>query len=215
MDAGKHRSEHGKAAWWALLLLPLLAAGGWALGQMSGSDLPPPPPAASPEVRSAGDPRVKEIRVRAAEYRARVEAVKSTGRAPAAAPAEDWSRVMSNWSSLDQALDESRRNGKPVMIDFYAEWCGPCRDMKRLVFDDRTHGDAVRVAVIPVSIVDRVREEGRNTDAVDDLQRRYGVQAFPTLVVFHPGTGRSVSTRGFGGAQHTVQWIENAALSVR
>jgi hypothetical protein len=86
--------------------------------------------------------------------------------------------------------------------------------MKQQVFDDFLHGRAVRTAVIPVSMVDRVREVGRNSEEVAHLQKQFQVDAFPTLVVLSPATGRFVKTKGYGGAEATVAWIERAAYEV-
>ena len=121
----------------------------------------------------------------------------------------------SQWTSLSTAIEESRRNGKPILLDFNADWCPPCQAMKRQVFEDGEGAQVVQTAVIPVSIVDRVREEGRNPDEISELQRRYDIDAFPTLVVFSPTTGRMMKSRGFGGAEATVQWIAQAAQSVK
>jgi hypothetical protein len=73
----------------------------------------------------------------------------------------------------------------------------------------------VRATVIPVSIVDRRREDGRNPAEVEELQRRYGIDAFPTLVVYSPASGNHVSMRGYAGAQGTLNWITGAAKSLR
>jgi len=71
------------------------------------------------------------------------------------------------------------------------------------------------VAVIPVSIVDRVRETGSNPSDIESLQQRYNISAFPTLVVFSPATGRMRTIKGFASPEATVSWIIEAAKAVR
>jgi thiol:disulfide interchange protein len=123
--------------------------------------------------------------------------------------------TLSNWMSYDDAVAESGRTGKPVFIDFSAEWCGPCQRLKREVFEEADSWDALRAAAIPVSIVDRRREDGSNASQTDDLQRRYSVDAFPTLIVFSPRSGRVQRAQGFGDANRTVAWVRESSNSVR
>lgn len=70
---------------------------------------------------------------------------------------------------------------KPVMVDFYADWCGPCRAMAPLIEEmDNTQ--------------DRCYMGKVNVDELPDLARQYKVASVPTVLVFQNGvcTGRSV-----------------------
>lgn len=204
--------------WWILLLVPAALPIGWLVGGMPGPK-PRAPKAAEAQVATTAATSDESPRPVASTSSAGSDTpLWKSDPVPTEAPQpteEARPAVVSQWTSLESAMAESQRNGKPVLIDFNADWCGPCQAMKQQLFDDGARGQAVQTAVIPVSIVDCRREEGRNPPEIDNLQQRFQVSAFPTLVVFSPESGRIMRTQGFGGADATLAWILEAARAVR
>ncbi|MBI1796398.1 MAG: thioredoxin family protein [Candidatus Eisenbacteria bacterium] len=216
-------TERRISPWWVLVLLPLAPAAGWLVGTMPVPKLEAPATALAPtpaRVAATVPVTTTETHHIQVSVASPTEIHGSTSSPPVAAAPEPArpsapSGELSQWTTYANALDESRRNGKPILIDFNASWCGPCQALRREVFDDAVHGHAVETAVIPVSIVDRVREEGRNPGDIEELQQRFGVDAFPTLVILNPASGRVMKTRGFGGADRMMAWIASAVDAVR
>ena len=83
-------------------------------------------------------------------------------------------------SALKQVTDatfdgEVLKNGKPVLVDFWAEWCGPCRMIAPILEQIATeHGDKLEIVKL-------------NTDENPEVSAKYGVLNIPMLNVYVNG----------------------------
>lgn len=71
-------------------------------------------------------------------------------------------------------FDELLKAEKPVLLDFYADWCGPCRMVAPIVEEIANERDDIIVGKI-------------NVDEQGELAQAYGVMSIPTLIVLKNG----------------------------
>jgi thiol:disulfide interchange protein len=114
------------------------------------------------------------------------------------------------WTDTDGAAAVAVREGKPVLYDFTAAWCAPCK-LLDADWEKASVAERVNAAFVPVRVMDRMREEGRNAPGVAELQRRYEVSVFPTIVVAAPD-GRLIAKReGYRNTEALVSFLAEAA----
>ncbi|KAJ9545804.1 hypothetical protein OSB04_025511 [Centaurea solstitialis] len=76
------------------------------------------------------------------------------------------------FSSLDELLEKAE---KPVLVDFYATWCGPCQFMAPILNEvSITMGDTLQVVKI-------------DTEKYPEIANKYSIEALPTFILFKDG----------------------------
>jgi len=103
---------------------------------------------------------------------------------------------MANATTDDNFENDVIKSDKPVLVDFWAEWCGPCRQLGPIV--DELSGDkSEEMKVFKVNI-----------DENPESPAKYGVRGIPTLILFKDG--KPVATK-VGSMPKTVlyEWVES------
>lgn len=89
------------------------------------------------------------------------------------------------------------KSGCPVLIDFWAPWCGPCRMMSPVIAEA---AKALRTSVCVAKV---------NTEDEPDLAARFGIRSIPTLMLFRNGKMLRQQS-GASNLPSLMHWIETA-----
>lgn len=92
---------------------------------------------------------------------------------------------------------EVLKSNKPVVVDFWAEWCGPCKMIAPHLEAISEESQDVKIAKL-------------NIDENQALAIKYGVRSIPTLVMFKGGEPVDMKV-GAGGKSDLEKWISASA----
>ena len=98
-------------------------------------------------------------------------------------------------SVTDQNFQSEVLNStEPVVVDFWAEWCGPCKMMSPIV-DEVSESFEGKVKVVKINI-----------DENPNIPTQYGIRGIPTFIVFKSGQAVETKVGGMSKSQFT-DWV--------
>lgn len=75
---------------------------------------------------------------------------------------------------VKQLIEDNKTSGKVAIIDFYAEWCGPCRTLGPVLTSLATENPDISVVKV-------------NVDDNSDLSAEFGIRSIPAVFIFRDG----------------------------
>src|SRR5436189_3874751 len=78
-----------------------------------------------------------------------------------------------SWSS---ALQKAKTENKPIFLDIYASWCGPCKMLKKKSFTDKQVGNFFNASYVNVSL-DGEKGDGKI------LAEKFRITGYPSLII--------------------------------
>lgn len=110
---------------------------------------------------------------------------------------------MATHHSSDAQFDKDvLESNIPVLVDFWAEWCGPCKKIAPIL-EELADELAGQVKIVKLDI-----------EANPEKPVHYGVRAIPTLILFADGQPSAVAT-GARGKQDLLDWLGTSLPSLK
>lgn len=108
--------------------------------------------------------------------------------------------------SWKEVLAEAKRQNKPVFVDIYTTWCGPCKLMAKQAFPDAKVGEKFNASFINYQI-DAEKGEGI------DVARKYAVNAYPTSLYISANGDLIHRAIGYGGIKGMMDEADKAVAA--
>lgn len=108
------------------------------------------------------------------------------------------------WEKYDAKKIAARANGKPVVIDFYADWCLPCKEL-----DHKTFTDANVISELDRFVRVKADLTAPDADFTKELTKRYAIVGVPTIL-FLDASGNEVAEARLTGYEPPDEFLQRA-----
>jgi thioredoxin 1 len=93
---------------------------------------------------------------------------------------------------------EVLQSSEPVLVDFFAEWCGPCKAM------------APALEQVATELAGKIKVAKLDVDQNPDVTQKYRIQAMPTLMIFKNGEVTAQRVGALVQKKQLTDWINGA-----
>jgi thioredoxin 1 len=93
---------------------------------------------------------------------------------------------------------EVLQSSEPVLVDFFAEWCGPCKAM------------APALEQVAAELAGKIKVAKLDVDQNPDVTQKYRIQAMPTLMIFKNGEVAAQRVGALVQKKQLTDWINGA-----
>ncbi len=94
--------------------------------------------------------------------------------------------------------DEVLKSAQPVVVDFFAEWCGPCKAM------------APALELVAQEMKGKIKVVKLDVDRNPNVTMKYGIRAMPTLMIFKGGQVAAQHTGALVQKKRLEEWINGS-----
>jgi thioredoxin:protein disulfide reductase len=119
----------------------------------------------------------------------------------AAAEQVDENHVPFKVNAYDEVFQTAAAEGKPVLIDFYADWCGVCVELDHNVWNQDSVINAA-AAYVPLKL-----DYTKSTDELEALRIKHNVGGLPIVMVLGPDGTERARFSSFMGPEDVVDWL--------